>query len=56
MTKNLSKKNFTILSKAIDKIYISILDDISIKYNINKKDLEKDYPDSYKKKNNNNKK
>ncbi len=50
MTKNLSKKNFNQLSKTLDKIFINILDDIAVKYNIQKTDLEKHYPESYKKK------
>ena len=49
MTKNLSKKNFNQLSKTLDKIFINILDDIAGKYNINKADLEKHYPESKKK-------
>ena len=50
MTKNLSKKNFNQLSKVLDKIFVNILDDIALKYNINKEDLEKHYPESTKKK------
>ena len=50
MTKNLSKKNFNQLSKVLDKIFVNILDDIATKYNINKEDLEKHYPESIKKK------
>lgn len=45
MTKNLSKKNFKKLEKTLDTIFVSILDDISMKYNINKNDLDKYYPD-----------
>ena len=56
MTKNLSKKNFNQLSKTLDKIFINILDDIAVKYNINKADLEKHYPESNKKKKVNKKK
>ena len=56
MTKNLSKKNFNQLSKVLDKIFVNILDDIAVKYNINKEDLEKHYPESNKKKKKVNKK
>lgn len=49
MTKNLAKKNFNKLSKVLDTIFVSILDDISIKYHINKKDLIKYYPEKNKK-------
>ena len=49
MTKNLSKKNFNQLSKTLDKIFINILDDISIRFNINNEDLEKYYPEKFKK-------
>ena len=48
MTKNLSKKNFNQLSKTLDKIFVNILDDISLKYNISKNDLEKHYPNEKK--------
>ena len=51
MTKNLSKKNFNQLSKTLDKIFVNILDDISVKYNINSADLEKHYPVTKKSKN-----
>ena len=50
MTKNLSKKNFNQLSKTLDKIFVNILDDITIKYNINHLDIEKHYPKDSKKK------
>jgi hypothetical protein len=50
MTKKLSKKNYTILSNALDKIFINILEDMSIRYKINKDDLEKYYPENKKKK------
>jgi len=44
MTKNLSKKNFNKLSKTLDTIFVNILDDMALKYNINPEDLEKHYP------------
>lgn len=50
MTKNLSKKNFNQLSKTLDKIFINILDDITVKYNVNPKDIEKHYPKDVKRK------
>ena len=50
MAKNLSKKNFNKLSKVLDTIFVNILDDMAIKYNINPKDLEKHYPKNDKKK------
>lgn len=50
MTKNLSKKNFNQLSKTLDKIFINILDDITVKYNINPQDIEKHYPKDIKRK------
>ena len=50
MTKNLSKKNFNQLSKTLDKIFINILDDITVKYNINPQDIEKHYPTDVKRK------
>ena len=49
MTKKISKKNFTILSNALDKIFVNILEDMSIRYKINKEDLEKYYPEKNKK-------
>lgn len=48
MTKNLSKKNFNQLTKTLDKIFVNILDDISLKFNINKEDLQKHYPEKSK--------
>ena len=56
MTKNLSKKNFNQLSKTLDKIFVNILDDITVKYNINPKDIEKHYTKDHKKKKTNIKK
>lgn len=50
MTKNLSKKNFKKLEKTLDTIFVSILDDISIKYNISTSDLQQYYPEKNKKK------
>lgn len=53
MTKNLSKKNFNKLSKTLDNIFVNILDDMALKYNINPDDLAKHYPknDKIKRKN-----
>ena len=48
MSKNLSKKNFNKLSKVLDTIFINILDDISVKYDINPADLQKHYPEKKK--------
>jgi len=50
MSKNLSKKNFNKLSKVLDTIFVNILDDISVKYDINPADLQKHYPENIKKK------
>ena len=50
MSKNLSKKNFNKLSKVLDTIFVNILDDISVKYDINPEDLQKHYPATNKKK------
>jgi len=48
MTKqNILKKNFKNFQKAVDKMYIDILKDISIKYNINSEDLKKYYPNNF---------
>ena len=52
MSKNLSKKNFNKLSKVLDTIFVNILDDISVKYDINPTDLKKHYPINKKKSNN----
>ena len=41
MSKNISKKNYNMLMKVVDKIYTSIIKDISVKYNINLEDLKK---------------
>ena len=55
MTKKLSKKNFTILSNALDKIFVNVLDDMAIRYKISKEDLEKYYPENKKSKTDNKK-
>lgn len=50
MTKNISKIYFNKINKILDTFFINLLDDISVNNNISKNDLEKYYPESYKKK------
>ena len=45
--KNILKKNFKNFQKSVDKIYIDILKDIGIKYNINENELKKYYPNNF---------
>lgn len=47
MPKNILKKNFKSFQKIVDKMFIDILKDISIKYNINEEDLKKYYPNNF---------
>jgi len=48
MTKqNILKKNFKNFQKVVDKMFIDILKDIAIKYNINEEDLKKYYPNNF---------
>jgi hypothetical protein len=47
MTKNNLKKNFKNFEKAVDKMFIDILKDISIRHNININDLKKHYPNNF---------
>jgi hypothetical protein len=47
MTKNNLKKNFKNFEKAVDKMFIDILKDISIRHNINIHDLKKFYPNNF---------
>lgn len=48
MTKqNILKKNFKNFQKSVDKMFIDILKDISIKYNISENDLKKYYPNNF---------
>lgn len=45
--KNILKKNFKNFQKSVDKMFIDILKDISIKYNINENELKKYYPNNF---------
>lgn len=45
--KNILKKNFKNFQKSVDKMYIDILKDIGIKYNINENELKKYYPNNF---------
>lgn len=45
--KNILKKNFKNFQKSVDKLFIDILKDISIKYNINEEELKKYYPNNF---------
>lgn len=45
--KNILKKNFKNFQKSVDKMFIDILKDISIKYNINEDELKKFYPNNF---------
>lgn len=47
MTKNNLKKNFKNFEKAVDKMFIDILKDISIRNNICIEDLKKYYPNNF---------
>jgi|TARA_B100000953_G_C17762117_1_gene339332 hypothetical protein len=47
MTKNNLKKNFKNFEKAVDKMFIDILKDISIRHNISIEDLKKYYPNNF---------
>jgi hypothetical protein len=47
MPQNNLNKNFKNFEKSIDKMFIDILKDISIKYNINMIDLKKYYPNNF---------
>ena len=47
MTKNNLKKNFKNFEKAVDKMFIDILKDISIRHNININDLKQFYPNNF---------
>jgi hypothetical protein len=47
MTKNNLKKNFKNFEKSVDKMFIDILKDISIRHNININDLKKFYPNNF---------
>lgn len=45
--KNILKKNFKNFQKSVDKMFIDILKDIAIKYNINEDELKKYYPNNF---------
>lgn len=45
--KNILKKNFKNFQKSVDKLFIDILKDIAIKYNINENELKKYYPNNF---------
>lgn len=47
MTKNNLKKNFKNFEKTVDKMFIDILKDISIRHNISIDDLKKHYPNNF---------
>jgi len=47
MTKNVLKKNFKNFEKCVDKMFVDILKDISIRHNINILDLKKYYPNNF---------
>jgi len=47
MTKNNLKKNFKNFEKTVDKMFIDILKDISIRHNISINDLKKFYPNNF---------
>lgn len=47
MTKNNLKKNFKNFEKSVDKMFIDILKDISIRHNISIDDLKKHYPNNF---------
>lgn len=45
--KNILKKNFKNFQKSVDKLFIDILKDIAVKYNINDDELKKYYPNNF---------